>query len=89
MGGASSRRILQLQGFFQAPESAMPTFGRTEPFEGDGEDWPSYVESLKAFFSANDVADDKKNTIFSVVATRRLTPYCEMWLSPPSDKMSP
>lgn len=42
----------------------MPTFGRIEPFEGEGEEWPSYVERLEAFFSANDVDDTKKKDIF-------------------------
>ncbi|CAN8014165.1 unnamed protein product [Ixodes persulcatus] len=42
----------------------MPTFGRIEPFEGGGEDWPSYVERLEAFFSANDVVAAKRQAIF-------------------------
>ncbi|CAN7939191.1 unnamed protein product, partial [Ixodes hexagonus] len=42
----------------------MPTFGRIEPFEGGGDDWPSYVERLQAFFFANDVDEEKKQAIF-------------------------
>ncbi|XP_064465302.1 uncharacterized protein K02A2.6-like [Ornithodoros turicata] len=42
----------------------MPTFGRIEPFEGGGDEWPSYVERLQAFFEANDVGNDKKRAIF-------------------------
>ncbi|KAL1415984.1 hypothetical protein MTO96_028413 [Rhipicephalus appendiculatus] len=33
----------------------MPTFGRIEAFEGEGDDWPAYVERVQEFFEANDV----------------------------------
>lgn len=35
-------------------------------FWGGREDWPSYVERLRAFFVANDVPDGKKQAIFFI-----------------------
>ncbi|KAM7312958.1 hypothetical protein ISCGN_009862 [Ixodes scapularis] len=52
----------------------MPTFGKIEPFEGKGEDWPSYVERLEAFFSANDVVAAKRQAIsFSCCGAKTYT----------------
>lgn len=42
----------------------MPTFGKIEPFEEGGEDWPPYVGCLQAYFVANDVSDAKKQATF-------------------------
>lgn len=42
----------------------MPTFGRIEPFEGGGDEWPAYVERLHEFFFANDVPAAKTRSIF-------------------------
>ncbi|XP_077544876.1 uncharacterized protein LOC144158092 [Haemaphysalis longicornis] len=42
----------------------MPSFGNLEPFEGGGDDWPCYVDRLQAFFLANDVAPEKRTSVF-------------------------
>ncbi|XP_075726240.1 uncharacterized protein LOC142767881 [Rhipicephalus microplus] len=42
----------------------MPSFGNLEPFERGGDDCPCYVDRLKAFFLANDVAPDKRTAVF-------------------------
>lgn len=42
----------------------MPTFGRIEAFEGEGDAWPAYVERVQEFFEANDVVPAKKRSIF-------------------------
>ncbi|XP_077550655.1 uncharacterized protein LOC144163846 [Haemaphysalis longicornis] len=42
----------------------MPSFDNLEPFEGGGDDWNCYVDRLEEFFLAEDVAPQKRTSVF-------------------------
>ncbi|XP_037502384.1 uncharacterized protein LOC119376711 [Rhipicephalus sanguineus] len=65
----------------------MPNFGNLEPFEG-GDDWPCYVDRLKAFFTANDIAEDKRTAVFISCCGQKTDALLRNLVKPdqPSDK---
>ncbi|XP_071963879.1 uncharacterized protein [Antedon mediterranea] len=45
--------------------------GRLDPYDGEAEDWASYVERLEAYFMANGVDDDKRvPTLLSLIGPK-------------------
>lgn len=38
----------------------MATYGKVSEYNHDVEDWAEYIEQLKSYFTANDIADDAK-----------------------------
>ena len=51
-----------------------PMLGTMDPFDPDIDNWSAYLERLKQFFVANDIADRKKRAVLlTVIGTKAYT----------------
>ena len=61
--------------------AAQPTFGSLAEYQAETESFSTYVERVKIFFMANDVAEDKQLPVFlSVLGAKNFTLLCNLLL---------
>ena len=58
---------------------ATAPVGRIQEFQPDSESWSAYVERIKLYFTANDIANAKKVPVFlSVIGAKHYELLCNL-----------